>query len=69
MGELADAMLSGSMCGLCGVPFFPEDEVVLGDPEAEETHNYGQVTVDGVPGIPIYHADCSSPATPGRADS
>jgi hypothetical protein len=69
MGEVADAMLSGSMCGLCGVPFFEEDEVVLGDPDADETHNYGEVTKNGIPGLPIYHSDCENPAAPGRADT
>lgn len=69
VGEVADAMLSGSMCAMCGVPFFSGDEVVLGDPDAEETHRYGGVTKNGVPDIPIYHADCKNRATPERADS
>ena len=54
MGEIADAMINGEMCALCGVYLEPGEKVY-----AQHGGNKMTMPKDGSPaGIPVLCVDC-----------
>jgi len=58
MGEIADSMINGSMCGTCGVHLEPSEKVYLQSYE-KGTSPKVYMPKDGSPfGVPVLCKDC-----------